>query len=66
VVIFTTTQFLTLGGTSGVHREEIGQLRVRFEVITALIMKNVVFWDIKTQFFPHRGHIASPLQIKAG
>jgi hypothetical protein len=27
-------------------------------------MKNVafVFWDIKTQFIPHRRHITSPLQ----
>jgi hypothetical protein len=24
--------------------------------------KNVVFWDIKTQFVPHRKHIPSPLQ----
>jgi hypothetical protein len=27
---------------------------VRFEVSTAVTMKNVVFWDIKTQFVPHR------------
>jgi hypothetical protein len=29
-------------------------------------MKNVVFWDIKTQFVLHRRHITSPLQIPAG
>jgi hypothetical protein len=29
-------------------------------------MKNVVFWDIKTQFVPHMGHITSPLQSSAG
>jgi hypothetical protein len=34
----------------------------RFEVCTAVTMKNVVFWDIKTQFVPHRRHITSPLQ----
>jgi hypothetical protein len=28
-------------------------------------MKNVVFWDIKTQFVPHRRHITSPLQSPA-
>jgi hypothetical protein len=28
-------------------------------------MKNDVFWDIKTQFIPHRRHITS-LQISAG
>jgi hypothetical protein len=30
---------------------------VRFEVITAVTVKNAVFWDIKTQFIPHRRHI---------
>jgi hypothetical protein len=25
-------------------------------------MKNAVFWDIKTQFVPHRKHITSPLR----
>jgi hypothetical protein len=39
---------------------------VRFEVFTAVTMKNVVFWDIKTQFVLHRGHITSPLQSPAG
>jgi hypothetical protein len=29
-------------------------------------MKNAVFWDIKTQFVPHRKHITSPLQSPAG
>jgi hypothetical protein len=28
-------------------------------------MKNVVFWDIKTHFVPHRRHIKSPLQSPA-
>jgi hypothetical protein len=35
---------------------------VRFEVFTAVTMKNVVFWDIKTHFVLHRRHITSPLQ----
>jgi hypothetical protein len=35
---------------------------VRFEVFTAVTMKNVVFWDIKTQFVLHRRHVTSPLQ----
>jgi hypothetical protein len=26
----------------------------RFEVFTAVTMKNGVFWDIETQFIPHR------------
>jgi hypothetical protein len=38
---------------------------VRFEVSTAVTMKNVVFWDIKTQFVPHRRYITSPLQSPA-
>jgi hypothetical protein len=29
---------------------------LRFEVFTTVTMKNVVFWDIKTQFVPHRRH----------
>jgi hypothetical protein len=29
-------------------------------------MKNVVFWDIKTQFVPHKKHITSPLRSAAG
>jgi hypothetical protein len=29
-------------------------------------MKNVVFWDIETQFVLHRRHITSPLQRLAG
>jgi hypothetical protein len=29
-------------------------------------MKNVVFWDIKTQLVPQRGYITSPLQSSAG
>jgi hypothetical protein len=35
---------------------------VRFEGFTAFTIKNVVFWDIKTQFVLHRRHITSPLQ----
>jgi hypothetical protein len=33
-----------------------------FEVFTAVLMKNAVFWDIKTEFVPHRRNITSPLQ----
>jgi hypothetical protein len=39
---------------------------VRSEVATAVTMKNGVFWDIKTQFLPHRRQITSPLQSPAG
>jgi hypothetical protein len=28
-------------------------------------VKNFVFWDISTQFVPHRRHITSPLQSPA-
>jgi hypothetical protein len=38
---------------------------VRFEVFTAVTMKNVVFWDIKPQFVLHRRHITSPLHSPA-
>jgi hypothetical protein len=39
--------------------------RVRFEVFTAVPMKNVVFSDIKAQFVPERRHIMYPLQSPA-
>jgi hypothetical protein len=29
-------------------------------------MNNAVFWDIETQFVPHRRQITSPLQSPAG
>jgi hypothetical protein len=29
-------------------------------------VKNAVFWDIKTQFVPHRKHVTSLLQSPAG
>jgi hypothetical protein len=32
---------------------------VIFEVFTAITMKNNVFWDIKTDFVPHRKHSLS-------
>jgi hypothetical protein len=38
---------------------------VRFEVFTAVTMKNVIFCYIKTQFVLHRRHITSPLQSPA-
>jgi hypothetical protein len=38
---------------------------LRFKVITAVTMKNAVFWDIKTHFVPHRRHITSPLHSPA-
>jgi hypothetical protein len=39
--------------------------RVRFEVFTAVTMKNVVYWDIKIQFVTHRRHITSLLHTPA-
>jgi hypothetical protein len=35
---------------------------VIFEIFTGVTMKNVIFWDIKTQFVLHRRHITYPLQ----
>jgi hypothetical protein len=37
----------------------------RFEVLKAVTIKNAVFWDIKTQFVPHRRHTTSPLEFPA-
>jgi hypothetical protein len=44
----------------------VARFCVRFEVFAAVTMKNVVLWDIKTQFVPHRRHVMSPLQSPAG
>jgi hypothetical protein len=38
----------------------------RFEVFTAVTTKKAVFWDIKTQFVPHKRDITSALQSAAG
>jgi hypothetical protein len=32
---------------------------LRFEIFTAVTMKNAIFWDIETQFVPHRKHNVS-------
>jgi hypothetical protein len=39
-----------------------GIVHIRFEVFTAVTMKNIVFWDIKTLSVLHRRHITFPLQ----
>jgi hypothetical protein len=39
---------------------------IRFEVFTAVTMKKVVFWDIKTQSVLHRRHIIFPIHNPAG
>jgi hypothetical protein len=39
---------------------------LRFELFTAVTMKNVVFWDITSQFVSQRKHIISPLQSPGG
>jgi hypothetical protein len=33
--------------------------RVSFQVLMAVAMERAVFWDIKTQFLPHRKHYVS-------
>jgi hypothetical protein len=47
------------------HHHQVNSY-VRFEVFTAVTMKNVVFCDIKPQFVLHRRHITAPLQSPAG
>jgi hypothetical protein len=36
----------------------INSEHVRFEISTAMTVKNVALWDIKAQFIPHRKHIS--------
>jgi hypothetical protein len=40
-------------------------MREDMSFVMAVTMKNVVSWDMKTQFVPHRRHITSPLQSPA-
>jgi hypothetical protein len=44
---------------------EIYLEHVRFEIFTAVTMKNVAVWDIKPQFVLHRRHVMSLLQSTA-
>jgi hypothetical protein len=37
----------------------------RFEVFMAVTMNNAVFWDVESQFLPHKKRITSPLQTRA-
>jgi hypothetical protein len=38
---------------------------IRFEVFTAVTLKNAIFWDIKAQFTPDKKHNMSPLKSPA-
>jgi hypothetical protein len=46
-------------GTGTEFRPQVG---IRFPTEARHSLKNAVFWDINTQFVPHRRHITSPLQ----
>jgi hypothetical protein len=48
-----TPVYLCKKGTRDIFKENIND--VRFEVLTAVTVKNVVFWDIKTQ--EHSSHL---------
>jgi hypothetical protein len=60
-----TQMFLVKCLTIYMPLTEIKKDGIRFEVFMAVTMKNVVFWDIRTQFVLHRRHIMSPLQSSA-
>jgi hypothetical protein len=45
---------------------EPSRLMLWFEVLTAVTMKNAVFWDIKTEFIPYMKNITSLLQGPVG
>jgi hypothetical protein len=64
VVQFQILTRLYRGGSKGPLKES--EDYVRFEVFTAVTMKNAVFWDIKTQFVPDRRHITFPQQSTTG
>jgi hypothetical protein len=43
-----------------------GTRYIRFDVFTAVTVKNAVFRDTKIMLVPQKEHITSPLQIPAG
>jgi hypothetical protein len=43
-------------GLVGLEGRNLNMLMYDYDVFTAVAMKNAVFWDIKTQFVPHRKH----------
>jgi hypothetical protein len=47
-----------MGKTAFANRKR-DETMLRFEVFTAVTIKNAVSWDIKTQFIPHRKHYIS-------
>jgi hypothetical protein len=49
-----------------VRTDNIINAYVKVEAFTAMTMKNAFFWDIETQFVPHRKYFTSPLQNPAG
>jgi hypothetical protein len=72
VKLRTANGFHRMKSQTKCHETELSLQReyevcfVRVELFMAGTMKNVVFWDIKTQFIPHRRHITSWLQSQAG
>jgi hypothetical protein len=71
IVVFWDIVFWDIKTQFVPHRRQItsplqfpaGKSYVRFEVFTAVTVKNAIFWDIETQFVRHRRHITFPLQI---
>jgi hypothetical protein len=43
----------------------IGGKNLKFEVLTAMTMKNATFWDVKTQFILHKKLVKFLLQNPA-
>jgi hypothetical protein len=41
------------------HRDKFTLNYVESDVFTAVTMRNAVFWDINTQFVPHKTHCVS-------
>jgi hypothetical protein len=49
IILFAVCSIVTFG-----RQAKLKRICVRFEVFTAVTMKNAVLRDIKTQFVPHR------------
>jgi hypothetical protein len=66
VTHFSEMSVLTRGTRRHIPEDGILKSYIAITGWVAVSMKNAVFWDIKSQFLPHRRHITSSLQSPAG
>jgi hypothetical protein len=60
----TNRRIETRGPMRRTHYRWAPPLTLRFEVSTAVTMKNAVLWNIRNRFVLHRRHVTSLLQVR--